>query len=287
MMGSQHMSDAATNSGRSLTESASEHRHLEHMGLAEILERMNGEDQKVPLAVAAALPQIQALAEAVLRGMKAGGRLFYLGAGTSGRFGVVDASECPPTFRTPASLVQGIIAGGRSALWSAVEGAEDDEAAGVRSIASRSVTAQDVVIGISASGHAPFIWGCLSEARRRGAKTVLVACNPAYRDHPLLDCAILPDSGPEVLTGSTRLKAGTTTKLVLNLITTLALARSGKVMSNLMIDLHPSNSKLRGRAIRIVRDLTGADEAAARTALETNGWVIREACAKLPTLPAK
>jgi N-acetylmuramic acid 6-phosphate etherase len=173
------------------------------------------------------------------------------------------------------------MAGGRQALWSAVEGAEDDDAAGVRAIAARAVTAQDVVIGISASGHAPFIWGCLAEARRRGAKTVLVACNPAYRDHPLLDCAILPDSGPEVLTGSTRLKAGTTTKLVLNLITTLALARSGKVMSNLMIDLHPSNSKLRGRAIRIVRDLTGAEEAAARTALETNGWVIRQAVSAL------
>jgi N-acetylmuramic acid 6-phosphate etherase len=173
------------------------------------------------------------------------------------------------------------MAGGRQALWSAVEGAEDDDAAGVRAIAARAVTAQDVVIGISASGHAPFIWGCLAEARRRGAKTVLVACNPAYRDHPLLDCAILPDSGPEVLTGSTRLKAGTTTKLVLNLITTLALARSGKVMSNLMIDLHPSNSKLRGRAIRIVQELTGADESAARTALETNGWVIRQAVSTL------
>ncbi|MEY3852304.1 MAG: hypothetical protein RI910_1284 [Verrucomicrobiota bacterium] len=123
--------------------------------------------------------------------------------------------------------------------------------------------------------------GCLTEARKRGAKTVLVSCNPAYRDHPLLDRAILPDTGPEVLTGSTRLKAGTATKLVLNLITTLALARSGKVMSNLMIDLNPSNSKLRGRAIRIVRDLTGAEEAAARKALETNGWVIRQAVSTL------
>ena len=151
----------------------------------------------------------------------------------------------------------------------------------MRSIASRSVTAQDVVIGISASGHAPFIWGCLAEARRRGAKTVLLACNPGYRDHPLLDRAILPDTGPEVLTGSTRLKAGTATKLVLNLVTTLALARSGKVMSNLMIDLNPSNSKLRGRAIRIVQDLTGADEAAARQALETHGWVIRQALAAI------
>jgi N-acetylmuramic acid 6-phosphate etherase len=251
------------------------------MPLAEAIQLMLAEDATLPGKILAESAHIEWTVEAVAKAFASGGRLIYCGAGTSGRLGVLDASECPPTFRTPASLVQGIIAGGRSALWSAVEGAEDDEAAGVRSIASRSVTAQDVVIGISASGHAPFIWGCLAEARRRGAKTVLVACNPGYRDHPLLDRAILPDTGQEVLTGSTRLKAGTATKLVLNLITTLALARSGKVMSNLMIDLNPSNSKLRGRAIRIVRDLTGAEEAAARKALETNGWIIRQAVSTL------
>ena len=251
------------------------------MPLAEAIKLMLAEDATLPGKVLAESAHLEWTVDAVAKAFASGGRLIYCGAGTSGRLGVLDASECPPTFRTPTSLVQGIIAGGRSALWSAVEGAEDDEAAGVRSIASRSVSAQDVVIGISASGHAPFIWGCLAEARRRGAKTVLVACNPAYRDHPLLDCAILPDTGPEVLTGSTRLKAGTATKLVLNLITTLALARSGKVMSNLMVDLNPSNSKLRGRAIRIVRDLTGADEATAHKALDSNGWVIRQALAKL------
>jgi N-acetylmuramic acid 6-phosphate etherase len=251
------------------------------MPLAEAIKLMLAEDATLPGKILAESTHLEWTVDAVAKAFASGGRLIYCGAGTSGRLGVLDASECPPTFRTPASLVQGIMAGGRQALWSAVEGAEDDDAAGVRSIASRSVTAQDVVIGISASGHAPFIWGCLAEARRRGAKTVLVACNPAYRDHPLLDCAILPDTGPEVLTGSTRLKAGTATKLVLNLITTLALARSGKVVSNLMVDLNPSNSKLRGRAIRIVRDLTGADEAAARHALETNGWVIRHAIGAL------
>jgi N-acetylmuramic acid 6-phosphate etherase len=251
------------------------------MPLAEAIQLMLSEDATLPGRILTESAHIEWTVEAVAKAFASGGRLIYCGAGTSGRLGVLDASECPPTFRTPASLVQGIIAGGRSALWSAVEGAEDDEAAGVRSIASRSVTAQDVVIGISASGHAPFIWGCLAEARRRGAKTVLVACNPGYRDHPLLDCAILPDTGPEVLTGSTRLKAGTATKLVLNLITTLALARSGKVMSNLMIDLNPSNSKLRGRAIRIVQDLTGTDEATACQALETHGWVIRKAISTL------
>ena len=251
------------------------------MPLADAIKLMLSEDATLPGKVLAESAHLEWTVEAVAKAFDSGGRLIYCGAGTSGRLGVLDASECPPTFRTPASLVQGIIAGGRSALWSAVEGAEDDEAAGVRSIASRSVTSKDVVIGISASGHAPFIWGCLAEARRRGAKTVLIACNPAYRDHPLLDCAILPDTGPEVLTGSTRLKAGTATKLVLNLITTLALARSGKVMSNLMIDLNPSNSKLRGRAIRIVQDLTGTDEAAARAALESHGWVIRQAVSAL------
>jgi len=251
------------------------------MPLTEAIKLMLAEDSSLPGKVLAESAHIEWTVEAVAKAFASGGRLIYCGAGTSGRLGVLDASECPPTFRTPASLVQGIIAGGRSALWSAVEGAEDDEAAGIRSIASRSVTAQDVVIGISASGHAPFIWGCLAEARRRGAKTVLVACNPGYRDHPLLDRAILPDTGPEMLTGSTRLKAGTATKLVLNLITTLALARSGKVMSNLMIDLNPSNSKLRGRAIRIVQDLTGSDEATARQALETHGWVIRKAISTL------
>jgi len=251
------------------------------MPLTEAITLMLAEDATLPGKVLAESAHLEWTVNEVARAFASGGRLVYCGAGTSGRLGVLDASECPPTFRTPASLVQGIIAGGRSALWSAVEGAEDDEAAGIRSIASRSVTAQDVVIGISASGHAPFIWGCLAEARRRGAKTVLVACNPGYRDHPLIDRAILPDTGPEVLTGSTRLKAGTATKLVLNLITTLALARSGKVMSNLMIDLNPSNSKLRGRAIRIVRDLTSADEAAARHALEANGWVIRLAIGAL------
>ncbi|MBU6179161.1 MAG: N-acetylmuramic acid 6-phosphate etherase, partial [Verrucomicrobia bacterium] len=207
--------------------------------------------------------------------------LFYCGAGTSGRLGVLDASECPPTFRSPASLVQGIIAGGRNALWSAVEGAEDDSAAGHSAIRHRRVTDKDVVIGISASGHAPFIWGCLQEAKQRGATTVLVSCNPGYRDHPLLDQSILPDTGPEILTGSTRLKSGTATKLVLNLISTLAMTLGGKVMGNLMIDLNPSNTKLRGRAVRIVREITGVGEEEALAALEANGWIVRDACEAL------
>ena len=251
------------------------------MPLPDAIRLMLTEDATIPGQIQKESEHIVWTVEAVVRAFASGGRLIYCGAGTSGRLGVLDASECPPTFRTPAWLVQGIMAGGHRALWSAVEGAEDDADAGRVAIESRSVGAHDVVVGLSASGHAPFIWGCLAEARKRGAKTVLVSCNPSYRDHPLLDRAILPDTGPEVLTGSTRLKAGTATKLVLNLITTLALARSGKVMSNLMIDLNPSNSKLRDRAVRIVRELTGADEAAARQALEASGWNVREACARL------
>jgi N-acetylmuramic acid 6-phosphate etherase len=277
---------AALASWRPVSSAPTEGRNPKSTGFAEMplpqaIRLMLDEDATLPGKILAESAHIEWTVNEVVRTFAAGGRLFYCGAGTSGRLGVLDASECPPTFRTPASLVQGIMAGGNQAIWSAVEGAEDDADAGRRAIEARSIQAHDVVIGISASGHAPFIWGCLAEARRRGAKTVLVACNPAYRDHPLLDCAILPDSGPEVLTGSTRLKAGTTTKLVLNLITTLALARSGKVMSNLMIDLHPSNSKLRGRAIGIVQDLTGTDEATARQALETHGWVIRKAISTL------
>ena len=251
------------------------------LALVDAIRLMLEEDETIPGKILAESEAIEWTVRQVVRAFANGGRLIYCGAGTSGRLGVLDASECPPTFRTPADLVQGIIAGGRTALWSAVEGAEDDLEAGKRAIFSRRITERDVVIGISASGHAPFIWGCLGEAKARGATTVLLCCNPAYRDHPLLDGAILPDTGPEILTGSTRLKSGTATKLVLNLITTLAMTHSGKVMSNLMIDLNPSNGKLRDRAVRIVRDLTGADEATALTTLESNGWIVRTACEAL------
>lgn len=250
---------------------------LSELPLREAIELMLTEDATIPAKILAESAAIEWTVREVVRAFAEGGRLIYCGAGTSGRLGVLDASECPPTFRTPGNLVQGIIAGGRTALWSAVEGAEDDLAGGQQAIASRRVSAKDVVVGISASGHAPFVWGCLGEAKRRGAKTVLLCCNPAYRDHPLPDKAILPDTGPEILTGSTRLKAGTATKLILNLITTLAMTHSGKVVGNLMIDLNPSNTKLRDRAVRIVQQLTGADEATAFGALEGNGWLVRAA----------
>ena len=252
--------------------------HFSELPISEAIGLMLAEDADIPAKILAESAAIEWTVREVVRAFANGGRLIYCGAGTSGRLGVLDASECPPTFRTPSSLVQGIIAGGRTALWSAVEGAEDHVAAGRDAIGFRAVGPQDVVVGISASGHAPFVWGCLGEAKRRGAKTVLICCNPAYREHPLPDCAILPDTGPEILTGSTRLKAGTATKLILNIITTLAMTHSGKVMGNLMIDLNPSNTKLRDRAVRIVRKITGANETAALSALEGSGWTIRAAC---------
>ena len=259
--------------------------NFSELPLGEAIRLMLSEDETIPAKILAESAQIEWTIREVVRAFANGGRLIYCGAGTSGRLGVLDASECPPTFRTPGNLVQGIIAGGRTALWSAVEGAEDDAPAGRAAIGCRGVGARDVVVGISASGHAPFIWGCIGEARSRGAKTVLVSCNPAYRSHPLLDCAILPDTGSEVLTGSTRLKSGTATKLILNMITTLAMTHSGKVIGNLMIDLNPSNTKLRDRAVRIVQEITCAGAEAAQTTLERCGWNVRAACEALKAAP--
>jgi N-acetylmuramic acid 6-phosphate etherase len=197
--------------------------------------------------------------------------------------GVLDASECPPTFRTSPDLVQGIIAGGQNALWQSVEGAEDDAEAGGCAIRFRGVTRRDVVTGIAASGTTPFVWGALREAKRRGAATVLVCFNPFLKIPRALrpTIVIAPNLGPELLTGSTRLKAGTATKQLLNMFTTLAMVRLGKVRSNLMIDLNPANVKLRDRAVRIVQELTGADCRAAQGALERGGWVVKRAAARL------
>jgi N-acetylmuramic acid 6-phosphate etherase len=215
----------------------------------------------------------------VTNSLAAGGRVFYVGAGTSGRLGVLDASECPPTFRADPEMIQGIIAGGREALWQAVEGAEDDAAAGAEALRFRGLEAKDVVIGIAASGRTPFVWGAIAEARKRKARSVLLCFNPSLKIQSGKgpDLFIAPDLGPEVLTGSTRLKSGTATKLILNILSTLAMVRLGKVVSNLMVDLNPSNVKLRERAIRIVQELTGTTKEKAQTALEQNGWVVKKA----------
>ncbi len=265
--------------------SPTERRHpdsmqLDRLSLAESIQLMLREDVKIPAAILAERQQIERAVGIIVRAFRRGGRLFYVGAGTSGRLGVLDASECPPTFRTPPELVQGIMAGGQRAIWSAVEGAEDDAAAGARALQFRGVARNDVVVGIAASGRTPFVWGALAEARQRKAATILLCFNPDLKILPGArpDVVIAPNTGPEILTGSTRLKAGTATKLILNMFTTLAMVRLGKVKGNLMVDLNPSNVKLRDRAIRIVSELTGTDPARAKAALEQAGWKVPAAC---------
>jgi N-acetylmuramic acid 6-phosphate etherase len=257
--------------------------NFDKLSLREAISLMLSEDARIPEAIMAERVKIERAVRLIARAFKAGGRLLYVGAGTSGRLGVLDASECPPTFRTDPEMVQGIIAGGQGALWRSVEGAEDDSDAGVTAMRFRRVNRRDVVVGIAASGRTPFVWGALAEAKRRGAQTILVGFNPFLKitgeARPTL--IISPNVGPELLTGSTRLKAGTATKLILNIFTTLAMVRIGKVISNLMVDLNPSNTKLRDRAVRIVQDLRSVDYNTAQAALERSGWVIKKACQRL------
>jgi N-acetylmuramic acid 6-phosphate etherase len=253
--------------------------NLDRLTLGAGIKLMISEDARIPAAILAERKTIEQALRLVVRAFQQGGRLFYVGAGTSGRLGVLDASECPPTFRVPPDMVQGIIAGGRRAIWESVEGAEDDHAAGARAVEFRQVTRRDVVMGIAASGSTPFVWGALGAARDLGAKTVLLCCNPRVAIAPgrKPDVVIALGTGPEILTGSTRLKAGTATKLVLNMLTTLAMVQLGKVAGNLMVDLNPANVKLRDRAVRIVVELTGMDYAEARATLERSGWVVKAA----------
>ena len=251
--------------------------------LREAIILMLNEDAQIPRTLMSEAGRIEKAVAAITRAFKQGGHLFYVGAGTSGRLGVLDASECPPTFRTAPEMVQAIIAGGDSALRQAIEGAEDDTPAGAAAIAFRHVARRDVVVGIAASGTTPYVWGALAEAKRRGAFTVLLCFNPYLKIPASLRprVVIAPNLGPELLTGSTRLKSGTATKLVLNIFTTLAMLRIGKVIGNLMVDLQPANVKLRDRAARIVQDLTGRHYETARKALEKSDWVIKKAVARL------
>ena len=273
---------------RSARRSPTEERHpdsvnLDKLPLSDAIKLMLREDACIAKKLFPERHRIARVIEAIARAFRRGGRLFYVGAGTSGRLGVLDASECPPTFGTSPDLVQGIIAGGQRALWQSVEGAEDDAEAGGRVVEFRGITRRDVVLGIAASGTTPFVWGALRAAKRRGAMTVLVCFNPFLKiprgRRPAI--VIAPNLGPELLTGSTRLKAGTATKQLLNMITTLAMVRLGKVRSNLMIDLNPANVKLQDRAVRIVQELTAADYLAAQGALERSGWVVAKAVGRL------
>ncbi len=240
------------------------------------------EDATVPAAVGRVREAIAAAVAVVENAFRRNGRLFYVGAGTSGRLGVLDASECPPTFGTPPEMVQGIIAGGHAALIRSVEGAEDRAEAGAEALLERSVTAADVVVGIAASGTTPFVHGALQHARTVGASTIFVTCaTPPPRTRALCDVVIHVDVGPELVTGSTRLKAGTATKLVLNILTTGAMIRIGKTYGNLMVDLQATNAKLRDRGERIIMEVLGVPREAARQALADAKGRVRTAIVML------
>jgi N-acetylmuramic acid 6-phosphate etherase len=247
---------------------------IDNLPTLDMLTLINTEDQKVALAVREQLPQIAAAVDAISAKMQQGGRLIYVGAGTSGRLGVLDASECPPTFGTPPELVVGLIAGGTAALTDAVEGAEDNEEGGAEEIADLDVNEADSVIGIAASGRTPYAIGSLQEAKTRGALTVSITCNRPSPLGELAEISIALVVGPEVISGSTRLKAGTAQKMVLNMISTAVMIRLGKTYSNLMVDVQPTNDKLRQRARRIVAEATGLDlQRATDMLLACNGEV--------------
>lgn len=231
--------------------------NIDTLPTLDMLTLINAEDQRVAQAVHDELPNIAAAVDAISTRMQRGGRLIYIGAGTSGRLGVLDASECPPTFGTPPELVVGLIAGGDVALTDAIEGAEDDPMGGAREIAELDVSENDSVVSIAASGRTPYAIGGLEEAKKRGALTVSIACNRPSPLEELAEIAIAPIVGPEVVTGSTRLKAGTAQKMVLNMISTAVMIRLGKTYSNLMVDVQPTNVKLRQRARRIVAEAAG------------------------------
>ena len=242
----------------------------------QILELMNDEDARVPSAVRAALPDIERAVDAIVAALGSGHRLRYIGAGTSGRLGVLDASEARPTFGVEEDLVAGTIAGGDAALRHSIEGAEDDSGAGAAA-ARDQVREGDVLVGISASGRAKYVTAAMATAREVGARTVALTCDgssPLAKD---ADIPIVVDVGPEVLAGSSRLKAGTATKLVLNMLSTAAMIRSGRTRGDLMVDVRPTNAKLRARAIRMVQDETGLGEDEARARLEAAGWSVRKA----------
>jgi N-acetylmuramic acid 6-phosphate etherase len=234
-------------------------RDIDTLPTLDMLMLINAEDQKVALAVRKELQNISAAVDAITIRMQRGGRLIYIGAGTSGRLGVLDASECPPTFGTFPELVVGLIAGGSDALTSAVEGAEDDQNGGAAEVTGLNVNENDSVIGIAASGRTPYAIGGLQEAKKRGALTVSIVCNRPSQLEQFADIGIAPLVGPEVVSGSTRLKAGTAQKMVLNMISTAVMIRLGKTYSNLMVDVQPTNAKLRQRARRIVAEATGLD----------------------------
>lgn len=248
---------------------------------ADILAVINAEDQKVAPAVASQIPQIAQAVDAIVNAVLQGGRLFYLGAGTSGRLGVLDASECPPTFDVSPDLVQGIIAGGEPALTRATEGTEDHPESGAADLGQRNFTARDILVGLTASGRTPYVLGAVRHARSLGATTIGITCNDGAELCALVDIPIVPLVGPEILAGSTRLKSGTAQKLVLNMLSTAAMIRLGHVYRNLMVNLQLKNEKLRDRARRIVAQAAGVSADRAAQALADAGNDVRSAIVML------
>ncbi|HCU29668.1 MAG: N-acetylmuramic acid 6-phosphate etherase [Sphaerochaeta sp.] len=245
--------------------------NIDELSVFRILQIMNNEDKTVPYAVEKQLHVIEALVNDIVESFKNGGKLVYIGAGTSGRLGVLDASECPPTFGVPMTMVQGIIAGGRDALTRSIENAEDDRQAGVSALEAIKFTSDDVLVGITASGQAPFVIGAMEYAKSLGAVVGAISCNKDSKTFSAADHAVFLDVGPEIITGSTRLKAGTAQKLVLNMLTTASMIRLGKVYHNLMVDLTPVNQKLVERSKRLIKQATGCTEAEAVQAFYESG----------------
>lgn len=247
---------------------------IDSKSVEEILRIINNEDKKVPLAVEKEIPYIKQAVEIIVEAFKKGGRLIYIGAGTSGRLGVLDASECPPTFGTDPEMIQGIIAGGYKALVRAQEGAEDKREQGGLDLMQINFTAKDVACGIAASRRTPYVVGAIEKAREIGAKTIYITCTPREEMNLDVDVAICPVVGPEVIMGSTRMKAGTAQKLVLNMLTTTAMIRLGKVYGNMMVDLQMNSKKLEERSKRTVMMVTGVDyETASRVLKQAKGHV--------------
>lgn len=256
-----------------ITEQDSPYRHLEQKTLRELLEIINREDQTVPIAVQQAIPQIEALASAVYQKLAEGGRLFYIGAGTSGRLGIVDASECPPTFGVPHGMVIGLIAGGDGAIRRAVEFAEDDEKGAWHDLLEYGISEADIVVGIAASGTTPYVVGGLEQCRKNGILTGCITCNPGSPVTRQADFPVVVVTGPEVVTGSTRMKAGTAQKLVLNMLTTSVMIRLGRVEDNKMVRMQLANNKLIDRATRIVSEKLNISYEKARMLVLNSGDV--------------
>ncbi len=255
------------------TETSSLYNHLEQMSTTELLSNINKEDQKVSLAVQNSIPQIEQLVNAIFSNMSKGGRLFYLGAGTSGRLGILDASECPPTFGVSHDVVVGLIAGGDSAIRKAVENAEDDTSLGWRDLEAHNISQLDSVIGVAASGTTPYVIGALEKCNEKGILTGCITCN---ENAPIAETAKYPVVavvGPEFVTGSTRMKAGTAQKLILNMISTSLMIKLGRVQGNKMVDMQLSNQKLVERGTRMIMETTGANQELAKELLLTHGSV--------------